>query len=615
MPSVLSLWPSTDTEPLAAVWQAALSDALNGGADGAPAPDGWRDWLESLFPTYVRWGFAPHHEEMWEWESSIDLDSAPDPFVAVWARGGGKSTGAELATTRLGVTGRRRYVLYVRETQDKADTSVSNIARMLESEAVSRHYPQHAKRDVGKFGNSRGWRRERLMTGGGFTVDALGLDTASRGVKIDDQRPDLIVLDDIDGKHDTLATTLRKIATITTSILPAGATNVAVLAIQNLIIADGFFTRMVDGRADYLARRTVSGPHPAITDLSWEYVEQGEHQPRRALITQGEPTWEGQNLAVCQHQIDTWGLASFLQEAQHDVQDRREGLALKFVPALHSEVLTDEECRQYVAMGQVFAGVDFQRWRFGFTLEAADRAGIVHQIAEYFSQDEDLEHRARVIHALCTHYRCPPAMRVWGDSANPTDIAEINRSFRQIGSPCRVLGVGREAKLRVAGVERWNNELGRRAVYVREDVTHHATRAVQKQWALLGYSGDPPNLSRWMLGQNAGHKGTEMLGSRLLWEMEQWAYPIPKPGKAQEKDPDDDTADGADMIAARRYALMSWWKPARAEREPEVSRRNEDRGLEKLLERAAAEQARRNGTHKGLSKGTGRLTFNGTGKR
>jgi len=624
MPNTVSLWPTAaDTdEPFAAVWQAAREAALHGPQGrGEPAPEGWREWLETLFPKHVRWGFAPHHEALWEWVDAITPESSPDPWVSILARGGGKSSSAELAVTKLGVTGARRYALYVRETQEMADKSVGNVAALLESEAVERHYPEHAQKSVNKFGASRGWRRNRLVTAGGFVVDALGLDVAARGVKFEEQRPDLLIFDDIDAKHDTLATTLKKIATITTSILPAGAPNLAVLAIQNLIISDGFFTRMVDGRADYLSRRTVSGPHPALLDFSWEYQEQGGGRPRRALITGGTPTWEGQGLAVCQHQIDVWGLSSFIQEAQHQVQDKRVGLALKFEAANHSEVLTDEECWELVAMGRVFGGVDFQRWRFAFSLEAVDRQGVVHQIAEYFSQDEDLEHRARVIHALCTHYRCPPRIRIWGDSANPTDIAEITKSLKTIGSSQRVIGVGREAKLRVASVERWNNELARRAVFVREDVVHHCTRAVQKQWSLLGYSGEPPDLRRWMLGQNAGHRGTEMFGSRLVWEMENWSYPVPKPGKAQEKDPDDDTADGADAIAARRYALMSWWRPAAEEKEAEKPNRNTDRGLENLLDHIAREQQRARGEGGlvtgagGLKVGGGMLTTNGNGKR
>ena len=101
---------------------------------------------------------------------------------------------------------------------------------------------------MSKYGTSRGWRRNRLRTAGGFTIDAVGLDTAARGLKVEEQRPDLIFLDDIDGKHDTLATTAKKIATLTTSVLPAGSSNVAVIFVQNLIIKDGVASRLADGR-------------------------------------------------------------------------------------------------------------------------------------------------------------------------------------------------------------------------------------------------------------------------------------------------------------------------------------------------------------------------------
>lgn len=535
-------------------------------AQATKAPRDWRERIPSLFPKYVSAGFAPHHEELWEWVQSIELDTAPRPFVLVLARGGGKSTSAELATTDLGTSGRRRYVLYVRETQDQADASVGNIATLLESDSVAEYFPEHSQKAVGKHGNSRGWRRNRLTTAGGFTVDALGLDTASRGVKFDEQRPDLIILDDIDGKHDTAATTAKKIQTLTSSVLPAGATNVAVLGIQNLIIPDGIFTQLVDGRATFLSRRIVSGPHPAALGLEWEYEDQGPDQPRRAKVIGGTPTWQGQGLEVIQHQIDVWGIDAFLKEAQHEVTDRAEGLALNYEPARHDETVSDAEAVEYVAMGRAFGGIDFQRWRFGFTLEAADRQNRVHQIAEYFSQDEDLEDRARVIHALCTFYKCPPMLRLFGDSANPTDIAEINRAFRTIGSPLKVVGVGRDAKLRRASVERWNNELARDAVFNRQDIALHSTRAIQAIWSTLGYPGSPPDLRGWRLGMNAGKRGTEMYGSRLVWEQQHWSYPVPKAGKAQDGDPDDHTADGADMIAARRYALMSHWNTPRPQR-------------------------------------------------
>ncbi|MDP9485747.1 MAG: hypothetical protein M3Q49_08200, partial [Actinomycetota bacterium] len=280
-------------------------------------PKDWRGWLTKLFPEAVSSGFAPHHEEFWEWLWAIEPDSDPRPFVGVWPRGGGKSTNAELGAAALGLRGKRKYVLYVRDTQDRADDSVSNIGALLESRGV--------ERDVNKYGNPRGWRRNRLRTSFGFTVDALGLDVAGRGVKLENQRPDVIVFDDIDGRHDSAVQTEKKIATITDSLLPAGTNNVTILMIQNLIIPNGVFSRIADGRADFLARRIVSGPHPAIRSL--EFVKGLDETGKpRFVIVDGEPTWQGQDKEACQRLMDRMGLSAFLRECQHEVEDAPGGM-------------------------------------------------------------------------------------------------------------------------------------------------------------------------------------------------------------------------------------------------------------------------------------------------
>lgn len=294
----------------------------------AAANDSIELWLTRVFPTYINATgleglheaealFAEHHRQFWTWVRNVEAGERPDSFVGVWARGAAKSTSAELGAVALGCTGRRHYVLYVCETQDQADDHVSTIGDMLESAGVNRWYPDMSKRLVGKFGNSKGWRRNRLRTATGFTVDAIGLDTAARGVKLEDQRPDSIVFDDIDHHEDSPKVVRRKIAAITKGLLPAGSEDVAVLAIQNLVHRDGVFARLVDGRAEFLARRQVSGPIPAVDDLETTHSAEG-----RDVITAGTPTWVGQSLETCQAMIDEWGLTAFLEEAQHDVGAR-----------------------------------------------------------------------------------------------------------------------------------------------------------------------------------------------------------------------------------------------------------------------------------------------------
>jgi hypothetical protein len=299
--------------------QEAIEDAmvLYRQAAGHPAPDDWRSWLRELFPHLFTASFAPHHVEFWRWVEAIRLGQKPTPFFAVWARSGAKTTSAEAAIVRLGARRARKFCLYVRATQDMANESVQNIAAMLESDKVAQYYPQLSERKLSKYGFARGWRVDMLRCASGFSVIGLGLDAAVRGIKIEEARPDVIALDDVDDEQDTPKTVAKKVGTLTKAILPAGSPDVAVLGIQNLVHDGGVFDQIVQGTADFLYDRIVSGPHPAVRDLEYEQRPEGGYR-----ITGGTATWEGQNLQTCEAQINEWGLTAFLREAQHDLEQR-----------------------------------------------------------------------------------------------------------------------------------------------------------------------------------------------------------------------------------------------------------------------------------------------------
>lgn len=277
----------------------------------------WRSRLPRVYPSQFSKEFSVYHTEFWEYADSIELGKRKRPFVSCWPRGGGKSTGAEVAAVELGAHKRRRYCWYVRSTQDQADKSVENIQALLETPQIEREYPEMNKAAVSRVGRPKAWRRNRLITESKYVIDGLGLDKAVRGVKTEEQRPDLIIFDDIDERHDTIKTTSKKIETITQSIIPAGSSDVVVIFIQNMIIPDGVMAQLVDGRADFMIDRIVSGPYPAINNLAYEQREDGKF-----YIIDGDPTWpDGQGLDVCQSQINTWGLTAFLREAQHEVEN------------------------------------------------------------------------------------------------------------------------------------------------------------------------------------------------------------------------------------------------------------------------------------------------------
>jgi hypothetical protein len=272
----------------------------------------WRHWLTALLPSHFTRGFAAHHDDLWDWLWNIQLGQTPQPgaFIAIWPRGAGKSTNAEAACACFAARLTRRYGLYVSGTQAQADKHVQTVADMLGAEAVETHYPDAARRKVNKYGHSLGWRRNRLHTHGGFVLDALGLDVTSRGLKSGNQRPDFLIIDDVDSKHDTASEVRRKIEVLTHTIIPAGSRDLAILGIQNLIHRNSVFAQLADTRAEFLLNRAISGPFPALNNFAYE------QQDSRYVITSGEPTWEGQSVADCERELNRIGPAAFEAECQ-----------------------------------------------------------------------------------------------------------------------------------------------------------------------------------------------------------------------------------------------------------------------------------------------------------
>jgi hypothetical protein len=285
--------------------------------------DDWEMWFRVLSPDLH--SFADFHRRTGDWLQSIQPGERPRPQIDAWFRGSGKSTFAEHGVAYLAERKKRSFAMYVCSTQDAAERHVQNIRSHLE-----RIGGAVGTRLEDQYGSSRGWKKSMLRTASGFNIVALGLDVAMRGIKLEDFRPDVIILDDIDGRHDTPHITRKKQETITDDIIPAGSDDVAIWGVQNLIKPDGIFAKLVDGRADHLQRRIVNGPVPAVRDLQTEKRRAGDAQgldvddPDRHIhiITGGTPTWpEGKDLKDCQEEIIDQGFRSFDRENQHNVEE------------------------------------------------------------------------------------------------------------------------------------------------------------------------------------------------------------------------------------------------------------------------------------------------------
>jgi hypothetical protein len=288
----------------------------------------WRDWLAEYFP---RAADAPmpdggRHANLWEWGESLTPGVRPKPRVEVWPRESGKSTTCQLIAARIATTQvehrgkqrpRRHFLLYVSGAQKQANVHVQSIAGKLEQMGVGR--------SLNAYGLPRGWSASLLRTETDFNVLALGLDAASRGLKLDDFRPDWIIFDDIDEREDKPEVTEKKIRTISQSVIPAGSQDCAVLVVQNRILENGVVGQLVDWKADCLLDREPARIEPAVYNLEYEVVSRDDGGAT-LKITGGVPSWPGQPIEVCEKNLNSWGRVSYLREAQHETDEIEGGL-------------------------------------------------------------------------------------------------------------------------------------------------------------------------------------------------------------------------------------------------------------------------------------------------
>jgi phage terminase large subunit-like protein len=202
--------------------------------------------------------------------------------------------------------------------------------------------------------------------------------------------------------------------------------------------------------------------------------------------------------------------------------------------------LEGEALATFIAGARHYASIDLGKWRFAFMWFGVDRDSAAVLLEEYFSQNETADVRAKAIHELLTRHKVPESIIIRADCADPDGIKELNDAFARLGSPYYVFAVDAKLKARSAGIMRVESLLTRGAFKVRRGIGRDQV---------------------WKLGLGAAGTGKPVRGSRWIWEINNWQYPKMPDGKVQKDDPDDNTADGADMMDATRYGVMTWLGP------------------------------------------------------
>lgn len=399
----------------------------------------WPEFLRANFPQHATAPLSPRHVSLWQWFDDLRPDAHLPPRVEIWPRGGAKSSTVELGTARVGSKLSRRFVLYVCGTQDQADSHVQNIAPLL--------LQLGADPSLNRFGRAQGWRRDQLRTANGFNVAGFGIDSAQRGIKIDQYRPDLIVFDDVDSRHDSIEAVRKKIEAITQSILPTCSRYCAYLFVQNLIHANSVAAQLVDNRADFLLDRDLPTVEPAVRDLKLETIERGNGMKPIYRVIGGTPTWEGQDLETVERQINAWGLDAFEREAQHDVRHGGEPFfhmyqgvdyGGKGIDGLHVCLPFD-----IPAHWTWFGGLDWgYDAPFAFVLCAVDGNDIVYAVDEIVQRRLVNTDQAQAVKKMLGVYAPPNTLiasdpSMWAKKVKSDGIGEADiESFHREGLRC-----------------------------------------------------------------------------------------------------------------------------------------------------------------------------------
>lgn len=267
----------------------------------------WDQWV-ARFMADLNPGAAPwFHRHLWEhvWTPPT---TTPTPVLAVWFRGAAKSTITRRVAIGLGATRRRSFALWVSGTQDAADRHVTSATTNLSHELL-RVYPWLTQRSETALKVTQGLRQSMVSVGNRFTLLGVGLNTRTRGVTIGEQRPDLIVFDDLDERTDSPRVTQKKFRVLTEEVLPtAQHAGALVVGAQNLIHPTSVFTRLVAGEA--LTNACVIGPVPMVRNPVFD----------GGRLVAGEPTWpEVVPITAAQRAIDNWGIDAWWREGQHEL--------------------------------------------------------------------------------------------------------------------------------------------------------------------------------------------------------------------------------------------------------------------------------------------------------
>lgn len=153
------------------------------------------DFIDRYLSEHLRGEKAPFHIEI------ADMLAAHDRIAIAAPRSHAKSTMITLAhVLHQAAYKKRRFILVIGDNTENADTHLGNVQKeLLENEALLTDFPHLRLPEMGDYRKKKVKRRASdFITSGGTRFISRGAGKPLRGLRDGNQRPDLIVVDDLE---------------------------------------------------------------------------------------------------------------------------------------------------------------------------------------------------------------------------------------------------------------------------------------------------------------------------------------------------------------------------------------------------------------------------------
>lgn len=218
------------------------------------------------------------------WRDSAPLLAEPqsDRHGVIAPRETGKSTWWYLILPLWAAAyGHKRFAAAYAHATGQAETHLATFRKELDENPLLRNdFPDLCKPARRNTGSTLADRAGMYHTASGFTFAAKGIDATSLGLKVGHQRPDLIILDDIEPDEAQYSGELvkKRLGTVTSAILP--------MNIYATVIIVG--TVQIVGSIVHQLVRFVKGEDDEDGEMDWIKDEKFQPHWHRALVEEAD---------------------------------------------------------------------------------------------------------------------------------------------------------------------------------------------------------------------------------------------------------------------------------------------------------------------------------------